>query len=97
MECEFRNPGTGKTITYDVENRTLTTNGVTYTYDGDGKRVEKACPTEPKGPRARRTGPGRVRAAVAERPKEILDAVPHLEFFLTFPTPSRKFPSKLVM
>jgi hypothetical protein len=29
-------------ITYDAENRISTTNGVTYTYDGDGKRVEKS-------------------------------------------------------
>ena len=29
-------------ITYDDENRISTTAGVTYTYDGDGKRVEKS-------------------------------------------------------
>jgi RHS repeat-associated protein len=30
------------TYTYDAENRLTTTGGVTYTYDGDGKRVKKS-------------------------------------------------------
>jgi RHS repeat-associated protein len=35
------NPGVG-TYTYDAENRMTATAGVTYTYDGDGKRVKKS-------------------------------------------------------
>jgi RHS repeat-associated protein len=35
------NPGVG-TYTYDAENRMTVTAGVTYTYDGDGKRVKKS-------------------------------------------------------
>jgi RHS repeat-associated protein len=35
------NPGVG-TYTYDAENRITATAGVTYTYDGDGKRVKKS-------------------------------------------------------
>jgi RHS repeat-associated protein len=37
--------GLGHNFTYDAENRILTAAGVTYTYDGDGKRVEKSTGT----------------------------------------------------
>jgi RHS repeat-associated protein len=33
------------TYTYDAENRLLTAGGVTYTYDGDGRRVKKSSGT----------------------------------------------------
>src|SRR5260221_9046278 len=35
-------PGTGGTVTYDAENHLLGAGGVTYQYDGDGKRVHKS-------------------------------------------------------
>jgi RHS repeat-associated protein len=35
----------GHTITYDAENRISSVAGVTYTYDGDGKRVKKSTGT----------------------------------------------------
>ncbi len=35
-------PGPGGTVTYDAENRLLSAGGVTYQYDGDGKRVYKS-------------------------------------------------------
>ncbi len=35
-------PPTGTNYTYDAENHLLTAGGVTYTYDGDGKRVKKS-------------------------------------------------------
>jgi len=34
--------GSGHNFTYDPENRIVTSAGVTYTYDGDGKRVKKS-------------------------------------------------------
>ncbi|MBI3662049.1 MAG: hypothetical protein HY234_03240 [Acidobacteria bacterium] len=37
----INNPGVA-TYSYDAENRMTTTAGVTYTYDGDGKRVKKS-------------------------------------------------------
>ena len=36
------NDGMGHSFTYDAENRLATAGGVTYTYDGDGKRVMKS-------------------------------------------------------
>ena len=35
-------PATGASFTYDAENHLLTTAGITYTYDGDGRRVKKS-------------------------------------------------------
>ncbi|HET8922589.1 MAG TPA: RHS repeat-associated core domain-containing protein [Candidatus Acidoferrum sp.] len=39
------NDGLGHAYTYNAENQLLTTAGVTYTYDGDGKRVQKSSGT----------------------------------------------------
>jgi RHS repeat-associated protein len=39
------NDGLGHAFMYDAENRIATVAGVTYTYDGDGKRVEKSSGT----------------------------------------------------
>jgi RHS repeat-associated protein len=39
------NDGMGHAFTYDAENRLATAGGVTYTYDGDGKRVMKSSGT----------------------------------------------------
>src|SRR5260370_17822072 len=36
------NDGLGHSYTYNGENQLLTTAGVIYTYDGDGKRVQKS-------------------------------------------------------
>jgi RHS repeat-associated protein len=36
------NDGLGHAYTYNAENQLLTAGGVTYTYDGDGKRVQKS-------------------------------------------------------
>jgi RHS repeat-associated protein len=36
------NDGLGHTYTFNAENQLLTAAGVTYTYDGDGKRVQKS-------------------------------------------------------
>jgi RHS repeat-associated protein len=43
-------PPTGTTYTYDAENRLVSAGGLSYTYDGDGKRIFKApsnAPTQP--------------------------------------------------
>jgi RHS repeat-associated protein len=39
------NDGLGHAYTYNPENQLLTAGGVTYTYDGDGKRVQKSSGT----------------------------------------------------